>query len=276
MKVTLETLAAIYKISVHLASADGQVSSNEVQHLFDFFQKFEGLSQDTVRQLMDYGEKMDPARALQLIANSDEEAKQEIANVFARIVCEDEFTDQEKDLYFKISEYCGLPDPVGDIEPEDEEEEYEDDEEEEEEEIDEEDCIVPAFFVVNYHGMVRTQQSEAEDWDTLGKLLAKWIRADRVEIVRFTPPLNALTRELELNNRHLVFMVSRNGYDEEVGDNMPATILYGGGYPIYGNVVFALETDDGYEIEGFRSRSLLSEALDAVNDAVDGLLRFPD
>ena len=204
------------------------------------------------------------------------EAKQEIANVFARIVCEDELTDQEKDLYFKISEYCGLPDPVGDSEPEDEEEEYEDDEEEEEEEIDEEDCIVPAFFVVNYHGMVRTQQSEAEDWDTLGKLLAKWIRADRVEIVRFTPPLNALTRELELNNRHLVFMVSRNGYDEEVGDNMPATILYGGGYPIYGNVVFALETDDGYEIEGFRSRSLLSEALDAVNDAVDGLLRFPD
>lgn len=263
MKVTLETLAAIYKISVHLASADGEVSNNEVKHLFEFFQKFEGLDQNTVRQLMEYGESMDDARALQLIANTDDEAKQEIANVFAGIVCEGDLTEQEKNLYFRISEYCNLPDPVDDNSQPDPEE-------------DEEDRIIPAFFSVNFHGMVSMHQSEAEDWDTLGDQLAEWIGADRVEIVRYTRPLNALTEQLELNGRHLVFMVARNGYSQTVGDNMPATLLYGGGYPIYGNVVFALETDQGYEIEGFRSRSLFTEALNAVNNAVDGLLRFPE
>ena len=69
-------------------------------------------------------------------------------------------------------------------------------------------------------------------------------------------------------------MVARNGYgDKTVGDNMTATILYGGGYPIYGNIVFALETDKGYEIEGFCTKSLLSETFEAINEAVDGLLR---
>ena len=93
-------------------------------------------------------------------------------------------------------------------------------------------------------------------------------------MVRFTPALNAISEQLRLNGRHLVFMVARNGYgDKTVGDNMTATLLYGGGYPIYGNIVFALETDKGYEIEGFRTKSLLNETFETVNRAVDGLLR---
>jgi hypothetical protein len=93
-----------------------------------------------------------------------------------------------------------------------------------------------------------------------------------VEVVRYTSALNALSQQLELIDCHLVFMVARNGYINSVGDNMPASLLYGGG-PIYGNIVFALETDKGYEIEGITSRSLLSEVFDAIDDAVDGLLR---
>ena len=264
MKITLETLAAIYKISVHLASADGEVTGNEVKHLFDFFQRFEGLDQSTVNQLMAYGESMEDAKALQLISQADDEAKQEMANVFAKIVCEGDLTEREEQLYLQISEYCNLPDPVDDSEPEEPQEE------------DDEDQIMPAFFTVSFQGMVGSHQCESEDWNVLGEQLAEWIGADRVEIVRYTAPLNALTQQLRLNGRHLVFMVARNGYNQTVGDNMPATILYGGGYPIYGNIVFALETDQSYEIEGFRSRKLFSEALDAVDAAVDGLLRYPD
>ena len=127
--------------------------------------------------------------------------------------------------------------------------------------------------MVNFDGTTVLQQSENEDWDTLGKELSEWIGANgRVEVVRYTSALNALSEQLQLNKRHLVFMVARNGYVDEVGDNMPATLLYGGG-PIYGNVVFALETDKGYEIEGITSKSLLTEVFEAVNNAVDGLLR---
>ena len=84
---------------------------------------------------------------------------------------------------------------------------------------------------------------------------------------------NDISEQLHLRGRHLVFMVARNGYVNAVGDNMPATLLYGGGYPIMGNIVFALETDKGYEIEGITSRNLIAEILGAIDTAVGGLLR---
>jgi hypothetical protein len=57
-----------------------------------------------------------------------------------------------------------------------------------------------------------------------------------------------------------------------VGDNMTATLLYGGDYELFGNIIIALETDDGYEIEGFKMQSHLDKAFLAVDEAVGGLL----
>ena len=71
-------------------------------------------------------------------------------------------------------------------------------------------------------------------------------------------------------------MIARSHEDMTVGDNMPATILYGAGVPLYGNIVFALETDEDYEIEGFRTLGLFNEAMRAINEAVDGLIQLPD
>ena len=144
--------------------------------------------------------------------------------------------------------------------------------------MDGDDAIIPAFLVVNFYGITSLQQSENEEWSSLGDEIAKWIESPTgVQVVRFTAPLNALSKKLRLNERHLVFLMARNGYgDMTVGDNMPATLLYGGGYPLYGNIVIALETDNGYEIEGICSRKLLDEVFAAVNEAVDGLLRVED
>ena len=70
-------------------------------------------------------------------------------------------------------------------------------------------------------------------------------------------------------------MVDRNGNNNsDLEDNMPATLLYGAGYPIYGDIVFAIETDEDYTIEGFFSTELLQEAFNYIDDAVDGLLRI--
>lgn len=133
------------------------------------------------------------------------------------------------------------------------------------------DAIVPAFLVVGYNGVGSMQQSENEDWSTLGAELASWIHARRVEVVRFTPALNALSEKLDLFGRHLVFMIARGQADANVGDNAPASILYGDG-PLYGDIVFALETDEDYEIEGFRTFSLFTRAMQVINEAVDGLI----
>ena len=266
MNATAETLAAVYRVAKHLIFADDTPKDEEIQPLYDFFQTFPAVDQELLNKIIAAGEEMDDTRALILIKGLDDDGKQQMANLFAKIICADnELTDKEKELFFKVKDLCELPDPV---------DESSEEEPAGEEPAEEEEEIIPAFMVANFYGIVSIHQSEHEDWNTLGDELASWIGCDRVEVVRFTPALNALTEKLRLNERHLVFMVARNGYgDKTVGDNMTATLLYGGGYPIYGNIVFALETDQGYEIEGFRTKSLLNETFEKVNNAVDGLLR---
>ena len=266
MNATGEILAAIYRVAKHLIFADDTPKDEEIQPLYDFFQTFPAVDQELLNKILGTGEEMDDTRALILIKGLDDDGKQQVSNLFAKIICADnELTDKEKELFFKVKDLCELPDPI---------DENAEEEPEAEEPAEEEEEIIPAFMVANFYGIVSVHQSEHEDWATLGDEIASWMGCDRVEVVRFTPALNAISEELHLNGRHLVFMVARNGYgDKTVGDNMTATLLYGGGYPIYGNIVFALETDQGYEIEGFRTKSLLNETFETVNNAVDGLLR---
>ena len=139
--------------------------------------------------------------------------------------------------------------------------------------MDKDTAIIPSFLVIDPQGYVTFRWTEAEDWDQLSVEMGSWIGTDRLEVVRYTQPLNALSKKLNLPGKHLVFLTSRNGFSETEGDNMPATILYDGGYPLYGKIIIALETDGDYEIEGFRLQNLLFYAFFIVNDAVGGLLR---
>lgn len=266
MNATVNTITAIYRLSKYFVFADGEMTDAEIRPLYDFIQTFPAIDKEMMDKIMARADVMTDDEAIAEIRKLDDDGKQQVSDLFARIVlADDEVTDNEKDIFFKVRDLCGLPDPG---KGSDEEEPAE------EEAAAEDDSIIPAFILANFYGVVSIHQSEHEDWNTLGDEIASWMGCDRVEVVRYTQPLNALTEELRLNGRHLVFMVARNGYgDKTVGDNMTATLLYGGGYPIYGNIVFALETDQGYEIEGFRTKSLLNETFEKVNNAVDGLLR---
>lgn len=253
MTVDLDNLAAIYHLAKELTAADGEVKDEEIKPLWEFFQTFGEMSSGVMHFIISNGDKMSFEQACTNIAGLDEGAKQQISNLFAKIVCADgDLTEDERDLYCQIGELCGLPGPET-----------------------AEDAIIPAFILVNYYGIATIKQSEHEDWNTLGDEIASWMGCDRVEVVRYTPALNAVSNNLGLKGQHIVFMVARNGYgDKTVGDNMPGTLLYGGGYPIYGNIVIALETDNGYKIKGFSTQRLFNKAFAAVNDAVDGLIRI--
>ena len=271
MKVSLDILAAIYRVVKKLANDDGEVLDEEIRPLYDFLNTFEGMNQAIMAVIINMGEAQTDEQAYAFIAGMEEADKQRVVDLmYDTVAADDKLADGEGELFFEISEACGLPKPTAIQEDEEEEEEVE--------EPDEDDAIIPAFLVVNFYGVTTLQQSESEDWNTLGDEIEKWIASPTgVQVVRFTAPLNALSKKLRLNGRHLVFLMARNGYgDMTVGDNMPATLLYGGGYPLYGNIVLALETDSGYEIEGIGSRKLLGEVYDAVNEAVDGLLRTED
>lgn len=283
MTVSLRTLAAILFFARRLCHMDGKAQDEETEVLSDFFDTFKGLNDEMFEKIMALEDDMNTETALSLIEGLDDDGKKQVGELFLKIISADGLISEEEEYLFnRIRRFCHLPASVHDsvafwqrlwnAEPKDSGTEKEEGKSPE----GADDGIVPAFLVVNCNGVGTMQQSEHEDWSTLGDELASWIRARRVEVVRFSPPLNALSEKLDLLGRHLVFMIARGYDDTTVGDNAPASILYGGGEPLYGNVVFALETDEDYEIEGFRTLSLFNEAMQAINEAVDGLIQLPD
>lgn len=257
MTVTIRTLAAIWRISKYLMHADGSVTDDEIKPVYDFFKTFGEMNDEIFLQIMREAEDLSNEETFRLVGALDEAAKQQISDLFASIVLADgEVHEKERELYQTINEACGLPDPQSD-----------------EEEATDDDAIEPAFFIVKDNGHVELRQSENEDWNTLGAELASWVGARRVEVVRFTEPLNAITEKLGLVNHHLIFMIGVGG-NMDAGDNAPATILYGGGNPLYGDIIIALESNDEYEIEGFRFKNLATHAIHFVNLAVDELLIY--
>ena len=257
MTVTIRTLAAIWRISKYLMHADGSVTDDEIKPVYDFFKTFGEMNDEILIQIMREAEDLSNEETIRLVGALDEAAKQQISDLFASIVLADgEVHEKERELYQTINEACGLPDPQSD-----------------EEEATDDDAIEPAFFIVKDNGHVELRQSENEDWNTLGAELASWVGARRVEVVRFTEPLNAITEKLGLVNHHLIFMIGVGG-NRDAGDNAPATILYGGGNPFYGDIIIALESNNEYEIEGFRFKNLATHAIHFVNLAVDELLIY--
>lgn len=270
---TFEDLAAVICVCCGTAGADGKFTDDEFAAIINGLKaqyNFEGRD-DLLMEYLKAADEMPYDEAIARIKRFDAEEKQFTSDMLFMLIASDGKLDPEEEkIYKQMIDVCGLPMFTGADKIDTEEEE-----EVAEEEVDEHDAIIPAYIVVNYYGVATLQQSENEDWSSLEDDIVSWLGCDGgVQVVRYTQRLNAISEALNLNGCHLVFLMARRGYgDRTVGDNMPATILYGGGYPLYGNIAFALETDKGYEVEGFRSRKLLNEAYDVINQAVDGLIR---
>lgn len=259
MKVTIELLAAIYKIGSCIVTADGQIKREAVSPLSDFYYSINGFNDDAMQMVVDCANnQMSIEQAVELVANMDVDAKQKVVNVYADIVRADgDITENEITMFNGAIKLCGLPQPTTPL-------------------VDNpDDVISPTFIIAQTNGLARPFQSKAEDWQQLDADLGEQIDAERLEVVRYTAPLNELSKRVGLVGCHLVFLVDRNGYaKEDIGDNMTGTILYGSGAEIRGDIIFALETDNGYKLKGIESMVLLDNIYCAVNDAVGNLLRL--
>ena len=259
MKVTRELLAAIYKIGSCIVTADGQIKREAVSPLTDFYYSINGFNDDAMQIVVDCANnQMSIEQAVELVANMDVDTKQKVVNVYADIVRADgDITENEITMFNGAIKLCGLPQPTTPLVD------------------DPDDVISPTFIIAQTNGFARPFQSEAKDWQQLDADLGEQIGAERLEVVRYTAPLNELSKRVGLVGCHLVFLVDRNGYaKEDIGDNMTGTILYGSGAEIRGDIIFALETDKGYELKGVESMVLLDNIYYAVNDAVGNLLRL--
>lgn len=259
MNLTYEQLGAIFRLCVYMMHADGEITNKEVVPFRKFVYRFDGMDQETLNEIMRVGQyEVTDERALQLIAGMDDETKREVADLLAdTVVADGQYSEKEEELLDALVESCGLPAPViagcG------------------------EDKIPPTFIVVRTSGLIDIWQTETNEWSEVEMALCQAIDAERLEVVRFTPRLNKLNQELYLPGRHLVFLMDRKAaMKEDACDNMTGTILYGSGYEIMGDIVLALETDEGYHIEGMQSFKKECAVFDAVNDAVGGLLRIPE
>lgn len=266
MEYMYKCLAGAVRMAKKLAAVDRDVQRSELLEISKFLQLFD-VDEETLDDILDYSDVMDDLEAVDLITQLDEDGKRMVSKLLVKVACADgELPDEERELYFRILNICRLHDPNAPEEEEPVAEEPAGDTE-----------VIPAFLLVEYNGLTSVRQSENLRWADLRTDIASWLEADRVEIVRYTQRLNDLTRQLNLNGRHLVLMVDRNGsLSEDSGDNMTATLLYGGGYPLYGHALIGLETDDDYTIEGIRTQSLINEVFAAVDQAVGGLLRVEE
>lgn len=259
MSFTFEQLAAIYRVSIYLMRADGQLDTVEVAPFRCFLQSFEGFGQEQVDLVLNIAvNELSDERALQIIALLGEDEKAEVSALFAKVVVADgEYTAKEQEMLEALIGACGLPVPVipgyG------------------------EDKADPTFLIARTNGTLGACFTSTNDWSEVGPALSEALGADRLEVVRFTPRLNELTARLCLVNCHLVFLMDRNAaMRADARDNMTGTILYGTGYEIMGDIAFALESDKGYEIMGIESISLVDDVFNWVNDAVGGLLRVEE
>jgi uncharacterized tellurite resistance protein B-like protein len=261
MKVTIETLAAIYNVAMAIAWADGDLKPESVVPLEKFYGGINGFTNEAMQKVLDCvknNENLTMERSVELVKSLDVDVKLKLVNVYADIVRADEqISDKKMVLFNGVRNLCGLPAPATPL-------------------VDNpDDVIAPTFIAAKINGLAYPFQSKAENWQELDADIAEHIGAERTEVVRFTAPLNTLSKQLGLVDCHLVFLVDREGYKKDgLGDNMTGTLLYGSGHEILGNIVFALESDNGYKLMGFTSAALIENAYIEINAAVGNLLRL--
>ena len=68
------------------------------------------------------------------------------------------------------------------------------------------------------------------------------------DVVHFSPVLTRLTKALGFDKEglHIAMLVEKDGYLNDLPDNMTGTIVYGQGAEIRGIVIFVLEDDKDY------------------------------
>ncbi len=113
LNLNYDELTSVLCLALHLANADGNIDDTESKAIlkaltdqYDFDDK-----EDLLKEYLADAFKMEPAEALIHLAAFGQEEKQWASNFFVKtIVADNELTEDEKQLYWKIQDLCKLPD----------------------------------------------------------------------------------------------------------------------------------------------------------------------
>lgn len=113
LNLSYEDLASVICLAASIAEADGNTADSEVEAIIGALTEqfnFTGR-EDLLKAYLSDGVNMNPNDAARRVAAFGPTEKQWTSNFLVKTaVADGELADQEKDLYFKIQEICGLPD----------------------------------------------------------------------------------------------------------------------------------------------------------------------
>lgn len=113
LNLSYDELTAVLCLAFHLANADGRIDECEAQAILKALTdqyNFEDKD-DLLKEYLESAYEMKPADALVHLAGFGLAEKQWASNFFVKtIVADNELTEDEKELYWKIQELCKLPD----------------------------------------------------------------------------------------------------------------------------------------------------------------------
>ena len=153
MKVTIETLAAIYNVGMAIVMADGELKPEYVAPLEKFYGGINGFTNEAMMKVVDCAnnnKNLTMERSVELVKSLDVDVKKRLVNIYADIVRADEQISEKKMVMFNgVRNLCGLPAPATPL-------------------VDNpDDVIAPTFIAAKTNGLAYPFQSTAESWQEL-------------------------------------------------------------------------------------------------------------
>ena len=116
MKVTIETLAAIYNVGMAIVMADGELKPEYVAPLEKFYGGINGFTNEAMMKVVDCAnnnKNLTMERSVELVKSLDVDVKKRLVNIYADIVRADEQISDKKMVMFNgVRNLCGLPAPA--------------------------------------------------------------------------------------------------------------------------------------------------------------------
>lgn len=129
--------------------------------------------------------------------------------------------------------------------------------------------IVPQVLILGSNGHLTIKKADLGSYNSM-RDMGELIDASGLDAVHFSQKLTELTKAASLHN-NLVMYVDRDGYAKDLPDNAIATMIYGSGAEIRGDIIFALENQK-YDSLSFTNGGEVRDVISALQQMFGNLI----
>lgn len=262
-------LAAVVSVALILMNYDDNIDDREVLSLKKSLQDQYNITEDQIKELVEYAQKMEVEDALQHIKGFDAAGKQFASNFFGNIILADgQLTQAEKDVYFQLLGNCDLPNFQEEslhqnLGGEQQEQQQQQAHSDESQPVSSAATmpIAPTFLSLRYVPMTNTYAQAIPTFPQFEERpithFKEYYGAEEIYIAHNTDVLNVLSEKINIPGMKVGILYPKSGGLL----NKAATSL--AGFDIRGSAAFCLEDEEGYA-HGFTTRGDLTYLVNAL------------